>query len=249
MPALALSAQMYGEEYAAFSETHSDELDHRLEAALDALRRLPTGRLIDFGCGSGVFLRAAAALGWDCVGVEFSAEIAMRLSNELQVPVLTPDAMGRYGKQADALVLNDVIEHLTDLPSAFPSIVELVRPEGLLIAQGPLDSNPNLFTHAIAATRRLRRARTASMPPYHVLLATSKGQRAFFQRSGLREVEYTVDEVAWPAPAQLAASVLADPRALGLFLLRRASRAVGRVVPRYSGNRYFYVGAREALPA
>jgi hypothetical protein len=58
-----------------------------------------------------------------------------------------------------------------------------------------------------------------------------------------------VDEVAWPAPAQLTADVLADPRALGLFLLCRASRAVGRVVPRYSANRYLYVGAREAPPA
>jgi SAM-dependent methyltransferase len=244
MPGPRIAALMYGADYAAFSESPPDELDHRLGTALAALRQRPMGRLIDYGCGRGDLLRAAADLGWDCLGVEFSSEIASRLSADLGIPVVTPEAAADAMPEADVLMLNDVIEHVTDLRERFPKILGLIRPDGILVAQGPLEGNPNLFAHAIASFRRLGPSGISEMPPYHVLLATSQGQRTFFRRSGLRELEYTVTEVAWPAPSDLSASVVRNPRALTLFCLRRASQALGKAIPRYSGNRYFYVGGK-----
>lgn len=45
----------------------------RLEMAKELLARLPKGRLLDAGCGTGLLLAYAVAEGFDCVGSDFSA--------------------------------------------------------------------------------------------------------------------------------------------------------------------------------
>lgn len=246
MPDREVTARMYSKEYAAFSDDIEQMPDHRTDEAIAALGALGTpGRLVDYGCGGGDVLRAATALGWDCVGVEFDAAVAADLSKQLGVPVVTEDrALPELRGSADALMLNDVIEHLGDLEERFPDILEILRPGGTLLAQGPLEANPNLFMHVVAAQRRLGRRKASTMAPYHVLLATARGQREFFVRFGLREREFRLSEVAWPAPARLTRSVATSPRAAALWGIRRASTAIGSLVSRYSGNRYFYVGTR-----
>jgi SAM-dependent methyltransferase len=243
MPDQDISSRLYGMDYAAFSGSQRDHPDTRLTSALDVLAKRPPGRLIDYGCGDGSFLRAAAKLGWQCEGVEFSPEVVRDLSTAMGLPVVDANNLHALTGRADVVALNDVIEHFSDLPSSFAAVLRLLKPSGLIIAQGPLEANSNLFTHTVALHRRTRRATSATMPPYHVLLATARGQRMFFRRVGLRELRFSVIEAAWPAPARLTRSVIGDSRALGLFLLRRVSRITGAVLPSYSGNRYLYVGA------
>jgi Zn ribbon nucleic-acid-binding protein len=86
--------------------------------------------------------------------------------------------------------------------------------------------------------------RRVEMAPLHVLLATSAGQRALFERFGLEEAEYVVREVSWPAPARLSAAELRSPRAVALFALRRCSQLASALRPGAWGNRYFYAGAK-----
>lgn len=49
----------------------------------------------------------------------------------------------------DVLHLGDMIEHLTDLEHQFPEILRLIKPGGYLLAQGPLEAGPNLFTSVL----------------------------------------------------------------------------------------------------
>jgi hypothetical protein len=118
----------------------------------------------------------------------------------------------------------------------------LIKPGGLLLAQGPLEGNANLFTAVLRLSRTVRRPRPTEMAPYHVLLATARGQRMLFRRFALTEIEFSVHEVAWPAPDRLSCADLGRPRAVGLFALRRCSQAVSKLRPRHWGNRYFYAG-------
>jgi hypothetical protein len=80
------------------------------------------------------------------------------------------------------------------------------------------------------------------MAPYHVMLATARGQRAFFERFGLVATEFRLQEVAWPAPSRLSGSELFHPRSLILFMLRRLSQRLSKLRPSAWGNRYFYIG-------
>jgi SAM-dependent methyltransferase len=243
MPSDKVVAQMYGRDYAAFRLPDQATVTTRVRDAIAVVEKQRTGRLIDYGCGDGVMLTWAARAGWTCLGVEFAPDIALALSERLGLPVVTPEATGRYADWADVLVLNDVLEHLVDLPERFASISRLLKPGGLLVAQGPLEGNRNLFTDLVATQRRLRRRAASTAPPYHLILATARGQRHFFGTFGLRELQFTVVEVAWPAP-QTRPPLRSDPRGLALFCLRRASQTLGRLWPTYSGNRYLYVGTR-----
>jgi SAM-dependent methyltransferase len=247
MPDEQALAQMYGPDYHQASDVDPNGDDPKEpERAIGWLRRLERGTFVDFGCGAGQLLDEARRLGWQPVGVEFDREVAQRVAERTGARVATSiSELAADGTPvADVLHLGDVIEHLTDLKHQFPRILGLVKPGGYLLAQGPLEGGPTLFTLALRLARSLKRSRPAEMAPYHVILATVGGQREFFRRFGLEEVEYVVHEVAWPAPARLSRSDWKHARTVGLYTVSRLSRAASALRPGVWGNRYFYAGRR-----
>jgi SAM-dependent methyltransferase len=207
--------------------------------------------LLDYGCGAGGLIQAAAARGWRAVGVELDAGVAAAVRERTGLLVCTADDLPHVLAHAPvhALHLGDVVEHMTDPLGQLAAILGHVAPGGTVIAQGPLEAHPNLFDTAIRAARWVRRPQAQEFAPYHVLLATAEGQRRLFRRAGLQEVRFHLSEVDWPAPGRLRRSDWRCPRAVALFALRRVSRAVSRLRPRAWGNRYFYVGRTAATPA
>lgn len=246
MPDATLLAEMYGTGYTQDGESEGQIEDPKEpQRVLDLLRSLPAGTFVDYGCGNGELLLAAQNEGWKAIGVEFNVEVSRAVSKRTGAQVFTVPLQPDF-PAADVLHLGDVIEHLTRLDEQMPEILRLIKPGGLLLAQGPLEANASLFTSVLAMTRRLRNGHRTEMAPYHVLLATASGQREFFRRFGLAEIGFTLREVAWPAPAGLSLSNL-QPRTVGLFALRRISQAISSLAPHRLGNRYFYVGRRNAL--
>lgn len=241
MPDDQTLSEMYGQSYAmSFAPDPMVDDPKEPQRVLQQLQKLGQGTLVDYGCGQGELLKAAAALGWNTVGVEFDQEVARQLGQRLGAKVMTSvEALGSE-PIADVLHLGDVIEHMTKINVQMPAILKLIKPGGMLIAQGPLESNVNVFTLGIRLLRSFRSA-PIHMAPYHVMLATKKGQEECFRRFQLKEKEFAVTEVSWPAPSRLSSADLVRPRALGLYGLRRVSQAVSAVQPRW-GNRYFYVG-------
>ena len=234
---------MYGPDYTQEGGGGHVENPKEPGRVLDWLGRLTPGTFVDYGCGEGELLVEAERAGWRAAGVEFSQEVARRVAARTGLAVYTRPQESSGFPQADVLHLGDVIEHLTRLDEQMPDILRLLKRGGLLLAQGPLEANASLFTSALAMAHRLRRKRT-EMAPYHVLLATAEGQREFFRRFGLTEIEYHLREVTWPAPSGLALSDLVRPRVVGLFALRRSSQALSALRPARWGNRYFYVGRK-----
>jgi SAM-dependent methyltransferase len=245
MPDDDMLRRLYGADYANAAADASVEDPKQPQRVLEYLSSRTPGTFVDFGCGSGFLLREAARLGWTSFGVEYDPLIAETVAKTTGVPVFAAAAIPA-SLRPDVLHLGDVIEHLTRLDEQMPRILDLLAPGGTLVAQGPLEANPTLFNLAVRAARGLRRRREASMPPYHVLLATRRGQRRFFERFGLRELTFSLSEVAWPAPSRLGAGDLRSPRRVGLFVASIASRAASRLAPHRLGNRYFYVGTRPA---
>ena len=206
------------------------------------LRQQVSGTFVDYGCGAGNLLQAAKDIGWNVLGVEFDPDLTASVAGQKGLRVVTTNQT--TPQTADVLHLGDVIEHLTDHNNQMPEILSLLKPGGLLLAQGPLENNANLFHLAVTISRRVRRTRETDMPPYHVLLATANGQRTFFNRFGLRELQYTIQEEAWPAPSQIGRPELFNPRALALYTLRRCSQICSALRPQSWGNRYFYAGRK-----
>lgn len=246
MPDGEILSQMYGPAYqSSFAAEAPGDSPRDVHRIIEMLKEMRSGVFVDYGCGAGPVLMEAAKLNWRAVGVEFDERVAAEVESKTGLEVLTHLQMGALnGLRADVLHLGDVIEHLTEINRQMPEIIKLMMPGGLLVAQGPLEANLNLFTMLVRLARSLRRRRRTEMAPYHVLLATAKGQRLLFQRLGLKEIEYVVMEVAWPAPSGLSLSDFRRPRSVGLYLLRLASKTISGLGSAQMGNRYFYVGKK-----
>lgn len=105
----------------------------------------PADRVLDFGCGTGVFITIPLLQeGFDVVGVdldELSVEYGRRL---LEVRGLDPDALRAVDVRSlpaefDAIVVSEVLEHLDD--AELGDVLELLRaklvPNGKLIVTTP----------------------------------------------------------------------------------------------------------------
>jgi SAM-dependent methyltransferase len=242
MPDDETLAQMYGPNYLVTVSASGAEEPQEASTVVEWLKRSLGTTFVDYGCGAGTLLKEALKLNWQAIGVEYDEQVAQRTQQRTGARVVSESAVFGAQPVADVLNLSDVIEHLTQASRQMPEILRLLKPGGMLLAQGPLEANFNLFALGLRLARWLHRGQRTEGTPYHVLFATAQGQRQFFRRLGLEEVEYTVREVAWPAPERLSLAVVRQPRQLALFLLRRLSQAVSALNPGRFGNRYFYAG-------
>jgi len=112
------------------------------------------GRLLDVGCGPGVFLEVAAERGWRVEGLEFNAWCVERV-RRLGIPVVDAPL-----EQADlppgafqCVTLWTVLEHIVEPRPFLQSIRRLVAPDGVLLVLVPnVDSLAILVLHEKAVT-------------------------------------------------------------------------------------------------
>ena len=103
-----------------------------------ALQGLPTGRLLDIGCGVGDFLRVVKASGWEVAGIEPSAAAQAIAAKRLGFTPLPPSAASSLVDASfDVITMWHVLEHVDDLHEQFASLQRLLNPGGRLILALP----------------------------------------------------------------------------------------------------------------
>jgi SAM-dependent methyltransferase len=116
-------------------------LDQRHAPMLALIRRAsPHGtRLLEVGCGAGLFLKAAARAGWEAAGLELSSEGASFARERLALDVRTEraEAMSFPPASFDVAVMFDVIEHLFDPRAVLEATRRALRPGGVLVISTP----------------------------------------------------------------------------------------------------------------
>jgi 2-polyprenyl-3-methyl-5-hydroxy-6-metoxy-1,4-benzoquinol methylase/glycosyltransferase involved in cell wall biosynthesis len=103
-----------------------------------------SGRLLEIGCGAGDLLAAAAKLGYDVTGVEYSEHACARARERLgSSGRIVRESIDRLTEKNyyDVCVIADVIEHVTDPREFLRQVYEVLRPGGIVIVATPsLDS-------------------------------------------------------------------------------------------------------------
>lgn len=126
--------------YASYSRT-ARALEREAAAKLRVVERFdpPPARLLDHGCGTGVFLAAAIARGYEAVGLDLSDYAIETLVTQRGLPAEQGTLEAGWGADAsfDVLTSWDVLEHVPSPPATLRAIARVLRPGGLLVATTP----------------------------------------------------------------------------------------------------------------
>ncbi len=112
------------------------------ERVLDVLRDVglaARGRILDVGCGHGWFVQAAAARGYVAIGLEPDDAIAAtaRRQGATVRSGFFPQAL-EPDERFDAIVFNDVFEHLPDPAGAMRAVRQRLTPGGIVLLNLPI---------------------------------------------------------------------------------------------------------------
>jgi 2-polyprenyl-3-methyl-5-hydroxy-6-metoxy-1,4-benzoquinol methylase len=97
------------------------------------------GRLLDVGCGRGVFLELARNAGFEPFGVELAAADAEAARRKVGTAVVATDfeQIGTANPDFDVITLFHVIEHFRSPSRAMAIVSSLLKPGGLVIIETP----------------------------------------------------------------------------------------------------------------
>lgn len=96
--------------------------------------------ILDIGCGGGLVCESLRRLGADITGIDPAEECiaaakshAERAGLQITYQVATAEALVEQGRNFDAVLLLEVVEHVQDVPAFVATVAKLVRPGGLMI--------------------------------------------------------------------------------------------------------------------
>lgn len=97
------------------------------------------GRLLDLGCGSGLYLHAFQRLGWEVYGVEISAAVAEQARRMFGLNVFVGELEGaRFPDEYfDVVILAHVLEHLWDPVGTLREVGRILKKDGLVVVAMP----------------------------------------------------------------------------------------------------------------
>ncbi|MBT9392214.1 class I SAM-dependent methyltransferase [Hymenobacter sp. NST-14] len=95
------------------------------------------GKLFDYGCGTGHFLAAAKADGWQVAGWEPNARAREEASRRVGQPVGTESLVQYQQASFEAITLWHVLEHVHELNDTLQQLIRLLKPGGTLLVAVP----------------------------------------------------------------------------------------------------------------
>lgn len=152
-----------------------NQVHYRYMLALIESHRPVGCRFLDFGCGSGGFLREAKDAGYDVSGLELSKGLASFVRDEYGVQVYQGlvDDENFTDAMFDVIVSSQVFEHLLDPRATLRMLLKHLRRPGLVLIEVP---NLN------ALAERLRRGST--MDDSHLFYFTASSLSRMLREAG-----------------------------------------------------------------
>jgi 2-polyprenyl-3-methyl-5-hydroxy-6-metoxy-1,4-benzoquinol methylase len=178
-----------------FRDAPDNPLVQVYERWLDAIERFrPPGRLLDVGCGTGLFLAVARRRGWTPHGVDDCAVATAHARDHFGLEVWDgqfTDLAAREGLRFDAISMWDVIEHARDPVGLLSAARGVLAPGGVIAISTPnqksiLDLVAGLLYRA--SFGRITRPLEKFYIEQHFLYFSPRTLRATLERAQLEPV-------------------------------------------------------------
>ena len=145
------SAQYFEDWYLKYADERKAYFRERLEEiekiiAAGSMNPAAKRKLLDVGCGIGLFLEIARERGWDVQGCDISSFAARYVRDNLNIEVSCKDLPEiNFAPQSfDLITMWDVLAHLTCPREYLEKISNLLKDKGLLVIKTP-DHPSRLF--------------------------------------------------------------------------------------------------------
>jgi ubiquinone/menaquinone biosynthesis C-methylase UbiE len=129
----------------------SDAANARLIDSFLRLTGLKAGaRVIDLGCGSGIFTYLLSQRGFQAAGLDISPkllELARRKYARLQFDEGDVEALPYEAGSVDGVLLSGLVHHLPDASLCAAEVARVLRPGGKFVAFDPNRANPFMYLY------------------------------------------------------------------------------------------------------
>jgi 2-polyprenyl-3-methyl-5-hydroxy-6-metoxy-1,4-benzoquinol methylase len=161
-------------------------------ARLDFVDRLRTGSqsaVLELGCGAGGTGRAVLAAGkaGRYVGLELdpsAARVAAEVLTEVVVGDVQATDLTRLEGQFDALIISEVLEHLTDPWTSLGRLAACLKPGAQVLASSPNIAHWNVIRNLLRG--RFEYGEAGVMDQTHLRWFTPSSYVALFEGAGLK---------------------------------------------------------------
>ena len=151
------------------------------------------GKLLDFGCGAGVFLEVASSLGWkECIGIDANSRYQDQYKSEPGIQFINSsfDKIDKstLGGSYDCISLWNVLEHLYHPNEMVQEFKSMLKPEGLIFIMVP---------NAKSFATRIIREKSATFNWKHVSHFCSQSLERLMTQNGFKQVhlETAISEI------------------------------------------------------
>ena len=165
----------------------SERCVHWLRSLLEF--KLPPAKILEIGCAHGGFVAMLRQCGFDAMGLELSPAIVRMATETFDIPVHSGPIEDQTiaAHSLDAIVMMDVLEHLSDPQATISRCIELLQPDGILLIQTPAypekTSLPQLHQRRHKFPEMLDKNE-------HPLLFSMSSARELFRRAGAPFLEF-----------------------------------------------------------
>jgi len=178
-----------------YDDVPDNPLVQLYEVWLDRIERaIPPGRLLDVGCGTGLFLAVARRRGWEPFGIDESAEATRHARDHFGLDVWIGEFSQFAGQAApfDAITGWDIIEHARKPVGLLQAMRESLAPEGVVALSTP--NQRNIIDRVAGGIYRLSLGQlTAPLEKFyieqHFIYFTERTLADTLSRAGLRAVD------------------------------------------------------------
>ncbi len=125
--------------------------NERLINTFVRLSGLPSGmRVVDLGCGSGVFTNLLRKRGYRCTGVDLSPNmiaIAQAKFSDIEFHIGDIESLPFTDASFDGVLLSGVLHHFPDRSRCAAEVFRILRPGGKFVAFDPNRMNPFMYLY------------------------------------------------------------------------------------------------------